>query len=325
MVIDQARPGARGGILGVALACLAMLAVASMPLSAQRFQYTFGGTNPTGEEGNAVIQAANGDIITAGTSVSLLGTPQVYVIRTDPNGNVALGWHYLYDVNTARIGGATDIKEYPNGDLIVVGWSGPVGVRRAFAMRLDPLGNVIWVRIVGSPRPNTQANSVVIMQTGAGAGDIVIGGMTGGGAGTVDGMLARLDGSGNVLWENVYALPPGTRDDIIASIDEARSFSPGDIVAVGESRNVATGGLGDIWVLRVDGNGNIPGAVPYGSALYGTAGANDDRVKAAGRDCRFDSCHDYTLHRICSDQAAQAISQPMVAICRNRRRPTGLM
>ena len=31
MVIDQARPGARGGILGVALACLAMLAVASMP------------------------------------------------------------------------------------------------------------------------------------------------------------------------------------------------------------------------------------------------------------------------------------------------------
>jgi hypothetical protein len=224
MIVDHAHPNGRGGILGRALACLALLAIACAPLHAQRFQYTFGDNSPNGEEGNAVIAAANGDIIAAGTAFTAAGNPQAYVIRTDANGNVAAGWHRLYDLNTARLSGATDIKEYPGGDLIVVGWSGPVGGHRAFAMRMDATGLVIrWVRILGTPRPNTQANSVVIMQTGAGAGDIVIGGVTGGTApGSLDGLLARIDGLGNVLWERVYSLPPlASRDEAIHSVDEA--------------------------------------------------------------------------------------------------------
>ena len=56
-------------------------------------------------------------------------------------------------------------------------------------------------------------------------------------------------------------------------------------------------------------------------AHAGTAGANDDRIKAAGRDCRFICCHDYTLQSICTVQPAQAINHSMVAICRVRRRP----
>jgi hypothetical protein len=122
MIVDHAHPNGRGGILGRALACLALLAIACAPLHAQRFQYTFGDNSPNGEEGNAVIAAANGDIIAAGTAFTAAGNPQAYVIRTDANGNVAAGWHRLYDLNTARLSGATDIKEYPGGDLIAVRW-----------------------------------------------------------------------------------------------------------------------------------------------------------------------------------------------------------
>src|SRR5471030_533403 len=43
-------------------------------------------------------------------------------------------------------------------------------------------------------------------------------------------------------------------------------------------------------------------------AHAGTAGANDHRIKAAGRDCRFICCHDYTLQSICTVQPAQAIN-----------------
>jgi hypothetical protein len=50
-----------------------------------------------------VIAAANEDIITAETTFSSTGNPQLHVVRADANGNVAAGWHRLYDLNTARL------------------------------------------------------------------------------------------------------------------------------------------------------------------------------------------------------------------------------
>jgi hypothetical protein len=58
-------------------------------------------------------------------------------------------------------------------------------------------------------------------------------------------------------------------------------------------------------------------------AHAGAAGADDDRVEAAGRNSSFNSCHDYTLQRICTAQTAQPSSHSMVATCRVRRTPTG--
>ena len=47
------------------------------------------------------------------------------------------------------------------------------------------------------------------------------------------------------------------------------------------------------------------------SAHAGAAGADDDGVEVAGGNCCFDCCHDYTLQRICTAQAAQASSHTM--------------
>lgn len=258
--------------LRAALALLVLTMLTSLPLHAQRWLETFGGGAPGGEEGRAVIEAANSDIVTAGTERSTFGTPIVYVVRTDANG--ALLWHLSYDVDNSGQCGATDIKEYPNGDLAVVGWAQyPAGIR-AFAMRLDAAGTVLWVSRFQTG-DNSWAHSAVIATQGNGTStnpdDLILAGYfdVPGSVAGYDGLLARLDANGNPIWIKTYDLTAGsTTHDVLYGVDEAQITGIGDIVATGSSTDLA--GVTSVWVLRVDGNTGAIGGAPQGSAIFTT-------------------------------------------------------
>ncbi len=247
--------------------------IPTLPLAAQRWQLTLGGGAPAGEEGRAVIETANGDIVTAGTENSSTGSPLAYVVRTDANG--ALLWHFAYDVELSGRCGAADVKEYPNGDLAVVGWSAYPAGDRAFAMRLDPSGSVLWITHFQTSL-SSWANSVVIATQGNGTStnpdDLILGGTmyySNGAPNGYDGLLARLDANGNTIWISTYDLSAnGTLADVLNGIDEAQKTGPGDVVATGYSW--ATSGTTSLWVLRVDGNTGAVGAAPQGSAVFTT-------------------------------------------------------
>lgn len=254
--------------------CAVLMISASLPLVAQRWTETLGGGDPAGEEGRAVIEAANGDIITAGTAHSATGQPLAYVVRLDANGTLL--WHYIYDVENSGRCGAADIKEYPNGDLAVVGWSMYPAGDRAFAMRLDANGTVLWISHFQTSL-SSWAHSVVIATQGNGIttnpDDLILGGTMYYSNGTPngnDGLLARLDANGNPIWIKTYdlSLPGTTYNDELIGIDEATITGAGDVVATGSSTDPV--GTMSVWVLRVDGNTGATNTPPQGSAVFTT-------------------------------------------------------
>jgi hypothetical protein len=77
------------------------------------------------------------------------------------------------------------------------------------------------------------------------------------GAGGGDVWVLKLDGSGNVQWQKTYG---GTDDD------EARAIAPtsdGGYVVAGWTTSFGAGG-DDVWVLKLDGSGNVQWQKTYG-------------------------------------------------------------
>lgn len=283
MMTDHARAHAARTACHGLLLMIALTIAATVPLPAQRWMETFGGTNPTGERGDGVTECANGDIVAVGSSLSATGTPRAYVVRTDAHG--VLLWDFVYDVAGTGNSAGYDIKECANGDLIVAGATGPAASRLAFAMRLTSAGGYIWATAVRTTLPNNGATSILETTWGDNvttfAGDIVIGGITQSPAvGVSDGMIARFTSAGALVWCKSYDVRnPGSYYDVLTSIDETQipsiTGSVGDIVAVGFTSATPTSQQ-DIWLLRVGGATGTIGAAPQGSALYGTPGLQTD-------------------------------------------------
>ncbi len=278
---DQTRPCSVWGLARILFLALLAFASGAGPLAAQRFQEGTGGTDPNGEIGNAVIEAANGEIVTAGTAYSMTGAPLAYVVRFDAHGSTI--WQYTYDIDGTGNSTANDIKEYPNGDLVVVGTTGVAGSTHAYAMRIDAAGTLIWCTTLTKPGILSEGTGVVIAQQGDGvttfADDIILCGKRDPSGGTyTQAMLARLDASGVLVWGAAYDFTSisGGQFAGLNGVDETQipsvAANVGDIVAVGWCDDAANGFPAEVLYLRVDGNTGQMNAAPLGAALYGGSG-----------------------------------------------------
>jgi len=117
-------------------------------------------------------------------------------------------------------------------------------------------------------------------------GDIIIGGVTESfGNGSGDFWILRLDSSGDVIWQKAYG---GSNWDYATSVTVADN---GDIIAVGYTYSFGTGesdfiSKSDLWVLRLDSNGNIKWQKAYGGSdydgAYAVATAKNGDIIVAG-------------------------------------------
>ncbi|WP_052833801.1 fibronectin type III domain-containing protein [Staphylothermus marinus] len=93
-------------------------------------------------------------------------------------------------------------------------------------------------------------------------GDIVIVGDTDGfGAGEIDSWVMRVNKCGEIIWYKSYG---GARDDIVSSVAIAPN---GDIIVAGWTGSFMEDGDWDLWVLRLDGDGNIVWEKDYGGSV----------------------------------------------------------
>jgi hypothetical protein len=263
-----------------ALLCLAGLLIAATSASAQGWQETIGSTNAGGETGTAAVEAANGDMLVTGYA----GDP--FFIRTDAYGTVL--WQTLYPMIGIRGGQATGIKEFPNGDIAIVGYvTDASNHEMILVMRLQSNGVPIWTMVLDNPR-DMEAYGLVITNFGSGAaqpGDIVLCGLEY--TPTMHGILARINGGGNLVWFRDYAInaPGAPNSGQLRGVDEAQiatGSNPGDIVAGGVQSGLTVGALptSDIWVLRVDGNTGAAVGPGLGSATFGTGAQHNELGKA---------------------------------------------
>ncbi len=124
-------------------------------------------------------------------------------------------------------------------------------------LKLDSNGEIEWQKTYGG---NKYDYAWSIQQTSDG-GYIVAGSTYTFGAGESDIWVLKLDSNGNVSWQRTYG---GNDYDYAWSIQQT---SDGGYIVTGSTESFGAGGT-DVWVLKLDGNGNVSWQKTYGGNDY---------------------------------------------------------
>ena len=198
---------------------------------------------------------ADGGLAVAGRTTSKgAGKQDMWVLRLDGSGNVV--WDRTF--GGGEDDWATSVVALADGGLAVAGLTASKGAGNAdmWVLRLDGSGNVVWDRTFGGSE-NDWASSVVALADG---GLAVAGHTESKGAGDADMWVLRLDGSGNVVWERTFG---GGESDEAGSVV---ALADGGLAVAGSTRSKGAG-TRDMWVLRLDGSGNVLWDRTFGGGL----------------------------------------------------------
>jgi hypothetical protein len=204
---------------------------------------TIGG--PSNEEARSIIRTTDGGYAVAGFTRSFgAGNADVYVVKLDGSGNIQ--W-------TRTIGGSIQdwgysIIQTTDGGYAVAGYTGSFGAgwSDVYVVKLDGSGNIQWTRTIGGGNDDSGFS---IIQTTDG-GYAVAGKTNSFGAGQSDVYVVKLDGSGNIQWTRTIG---GRISDEGNSIIQT---SDGGYAVAGWSASFGAGS-GDVYVLKLDGSGNL--------------------------------------------------------------------
>ena len=121
-------------------------------------------------------------------------------------------------------------------------------------LKLDENGIVTWQKTYGGV---TFESATSVQQTSPDGGYIVVGTTVTFGAGEKDVWLLKLDANGDVTWQKTYG---GTAGDEGYSVQQT---SDGGYIVAGGTRSFGEGNY-DIWLLKLDGGGDIVWQKTYG-------------------------------------------------------------
>jgi len=233
--------------------------------------------NVTGNEAHAINQTSDGGYIVAGSNHE--------VLKLDSNGNIQ--WQKKYE--PARVSGfAQAVQQTSDGGYIVAGYYGGVG---CFILKLDSNGNIQWQKTYGSHYEQAES----IQQTLDGG--YIVAAQSESFISGKDYWIFKLDSNGNIQWQKSYGGGDNYKNDYVHSIQQtsdggyivggmSESFNAGYLVlkldlngnvqwekiydipfiayTTGSSiQETLDGGYivaptsNDIWVLKLDSNGNI--------------------------------------------------------------------
>ncbi|MHA2612326.1 MAG: InlB B-repeat-containing protein, partial [bacterium JZ-2024 1] len=244
------------------------------------WQKTYGGTDSDGA--SSIQQTSDGGYIVAGYTYSFgAGRYDIWVLKLDADGNVL--WQKTY--GGANWDEAYSIQQTSDGGYIVAGdtWSFVAAwndVSDFWVLKLDENGNVVWQKTYGGVKED---RAYSIQQTSDG-GYIVAGETYSFGAGDWDIWVLKLNANGDVVWQRTYGW---------ARLDWARSIqqtSDGGYIVAGMTDSFGAGSW-DIWVLKLDANGNVLWQKTYGGAnwdeAYSIQQTSDGGYIVAGKTYSF--------------------------------------
>ncbi len=212
---------------------------------------TYGGTDSEGAY--SVQQTSDGGYILAGYTGSFSVGFDIFLIKTDANGNVQ--WAKTY--RGTGVDGTTFVQQTSDDGYILAGttWSFGAGMADIFLMKTDANGNIIWAKTYGG----TNNDRVRIVQQTSDGGYIVAGFTWSFGAGSYDIFLIKTDANGDVQWAKTYG---GWRDDEAYSVQQT---SDGGYIVAGTTYSFGAGSY-DIFLIKTDANGNMGSCGIVGNA-----------------------------------------------------------
>jgi len=197
--------------------------------------------------GPGTVLTATSDGGAAFSSSFTLAGGDISVVRVDENGSVVFAKQYGGNLNDRP--GA--IVQTSDGGFAVVGttdsFSGVPFLRDVWVLKLDADGNVQFENTYGGLKSEF-GNSIV--QTSDG-GYAIAGQTASFGAGSNDVWVLKLDSSLNVQFEKAYG---GLKNEVGHSIVQT---ADGGYAIAGQTASFGAGS-NDVWVLKLDSNGNAP-------------------------------------------------------------------
>jgi len=227
---------------------------------------TYGGNGV--EEGNFVQQTSDGGYIVAGYTDSWgAGSKDVYLVKTDENGDTLL--IYLY-------GGTNDdyaksVQQTSDGGYIIVGYSNSPGAADwdIYLIKTDAIGSVVWEKYYGGTGADL---GISVKQTNDG-GYIIAGYTESYGAGQYDIYLVKTDANGNTTWTKTFG---GSSYDFGYSIEQT---SDNGFIISGFTESYGAGGR-DFYLIKTDANGIASWTKTFGG--FNNDGANSVQQTSDG-------------------------------------------
>lgn len=183
----------------------------------------------------------------------------MYLFKVDYNGIFQWDHSYGYPDRNEEIGG---LVEADDEGLVFTGRAFIGSAFRAFLIKTDPLGTVLWMKTFGATDDQTRATDLVKTADGG----FVLGGYTfirnGNGIADPDFWLAKTTPAGDLTWANSYGTVP---DDYDLGYHFDLNHT-GGITMVGITHSFATTGFvpKKFLLLDVDENGVLQKAMKFG-------------------------------------------------------------
>jgi len=211
------------------------------------WQKTYGGSSiDCLYPGASIQQTLDGGYIVAGFYSFGADGSDFWVLKLDGSGDVT--WQKTYEGADSDY--ASSIQQTLDSGYIVAGLTESFGAGHFdnWVIKLDSDGNITWQKTYGGSEGEFYA---YIKQT-TDEGYIMTSTTESFGAGYFDFWIITLDNSGNVSWEKTYG---GSDSDSPWSIQQTLN---GGYIVSGWTDSFGAGGR-DLWVLKLNSNGEIPG------------------------------------------------------------------
>jgi len=215
---------------------------------------TFGGANM--EWAQSVRQTTDGGYIITGSTTSFgAGGNDIYLVKTDANGNVI--WTKIVGEWNNEIG--YDVQQTFEGGYVIVGYTSSIGAGEAdvYLVKTNVNGDTIWTKTIGGSNIDFGYD---VQQTADG-GYIIVGETKSYGAGDYDVYLIKTDTYGNVTWTKTFG---GTARDIGYSV---RQTSSGGYIISGQTYSFGAGDY-DVYLIKTDAVGNMSWTKTFGGTYY---------------------------------------------------------
>src|SRR6185436_16704036 len=202
----------------------------------------------------SVQQTTDGGYILAGATASLSAPWEIYLIKTDSNGDTL--WSKTYYTGPGDLG--YSVQQTYDGGYIITGEHQGINGYEVNLIKTDVNGNWSWSNIYGNNGLNTTISSSVKQTTDHGY--IITGFTDAFGAGNADVYLLKTDSTGILQWSKTYG---GTGIDKGFSVEQT---SDAGYIVAGTTSSFGAGGT-DFYLVKTNVSGDTLWTRTYGGSL----------------------------------------------------------